>query len=316
MRILLAGATGAIGRPLTAALQEAGHAVVALTRDAGKVQGLRERGLEVLVADALDRERLRQAAEEGELRVDAVIHEMTALSKPPARHSGMRATNELRTTGTRNLLEVAKLAGARRFLTQSIVFGYGYTDHGDELITEESTFGDSRGGGPTAPHVSAMAANERLVRSDADMEGIALRYGLFYGDPTMATMLKARKVPVPSSEGGALAWIHLDDAVSATVAALERGRGGAAYNIVDDRPTTWRDLMAASAAALGAPPPRELPGWLIRLAAPYVATMVLDTSMRVSNELARRELGWAPEYPSVHDWSSRRPTHPQGSVKR
>lgn len=304
MRILLAGATGAIGRPLTEALGEAGHTVVALTRDYDQAEALKQRGIEVIVACALDRVLLRGAAERRGLQVDAVIHQMTALRVPPTRHQGMAETNLLRTTGTRNMLELAELAGARRFLTQSIVFGYGYTDHGTEPLTEGSRFGE-RPDGPTAPHVEAMATNELLVRSSDRVEGVALRYGLFYGadEENMRAMLAARKVPVPSRGGGSLAWVHIDDAVGATVAALEYGRAGAAYNIVDDRPATWRDLMTASAARYHAPRPRALPGSLIRLAAPYVASMVLDTSMRVSNQRAREELAWTPSYRSFDEWA-------------
>jgi nucleoside-diphosphate-sugar epimerase len=219
----------------------------------------------------------------------------------------MAATNLLRTTGTRNLLELARQAGARRFITQSIVFGYGYADHGTVPLTESSAFGAAKEG-PTAPHVEAMAVNEQLVRSDPEIEGIALRYGLFYGGDadSMGAMLRARKVPVPAKGGGSLPWIHLDDAVTATLAALERGRPGAAYNVVDDQPATWREMMSAAAARYGAPPPRALPGWLIRLAAPYVASMVLDTSMHVSHELAREELGWAPDHRTFTEWGSRR----------
>ena len=304
MRVLLAGATGAIGRPLTAALAEAGHTVVALTRDHEAATALSERGIEALVADALDRGRLLGEARARGLQVDAVVHQLTALRTPPARHSGMHTTNQLRTVGTRNLIALAKQTGARRLLTQSIVFGYGYTDHGSMPLTEGSEFG-KRPNGPTAPHIEAMAANESLVRADEQVEGIALRYGLFYGadSDTMRTMLRARKVPIPSRDGGRLAWVHIDDAVSATVAALERGRPGAAYNIVDDRPTTWREMMTAAAGFYGAPQPRALPAWLIRLAAPYVASMVLDTSMQVSNLLARDELGWAPTFRTFHEWS-------------
>ena len=98
-----------------------------------------------------------------------------------------------------------------------------------------------------------------------------------------------------------LPWVHIDDAAAATVAALERGRAGAAYNVVDDDTASWGRMFTDMATALGAPEPRALPGWVIRLAAPYVASMVLDTSMRVSNKLAKSELDWAPQYPTHTD---------------
>jgi len=271
-----------------------------LTRDVVTARSLAQAGVRPFVADALDRDHLLTAA--GDLKVDAVIHEMTALRRAPARHRGMRQTNALRTTGTRNLLDVAHAAGARMFLTQSIVFGYGYTDHHGEVLTESAPFGrlDS---GRANPHVDAMRINEELVRGDPELAGVALRYGVFYGaeGDNVAAMLRARKIPVPAGSGNPLPWIHVDDAAAATVAALEHGRPGAAYNIVDDEPASWRQVFTAMAEALGAPAPRELPGWLIRLAAPYVAAMILDTSTYASNEAARRELRWHPRFASYRE---------------
>jgi nucleoside-diphosphate-sugar epimerase len=299
MKVLLAGATGAIGQPLVQALREVGHDVVGLTRDSRRARVLLEAGVEPVVGDALDRDTLLHATHG--LCFDAVIHEMTALSKPPARHGAMAGTNRLRTVGTRNLLAVARRAGATRFVTQSIVFGYGYFDHGAVELSERSPFGELRGG-PTDVHVDAMRENEELVISDESLAGIALRYGLFYGGDvaSMREMLTGRKIPVPRSGERQLAWIHLEDAVSATVAALEHGLPRAAYNIVDDAPVSWRDLFVRTAEALGAPAPRQLPDWLIRSAAPYVGAM-LSTSMRVSNARAREQLGWAPSYPTYRD---------------
>ncbi|MFW0783295.1 NAD(P)-dependent oxidoreductase [Gordonia sp. CPCC 206044] len=299
MKVLLAGSTGAIGRPLTRALRAAGHEVVGLTRERERARTLVAAGVEPLVADALDRDALLGAAADCGLRIDAVIHQMTALSKPPARHSGMSRTNELRITGTRNLVDLATRSGARRFVTQSIVFGYGYRDHGTDLLTEDAPFGRPAGD-RTDPHIEAMGVNEQLVIGNDDLDGVSLRYGLFYrpDDAAMRDMLRARKIPVPPGGGGELAWVHLDDAAEAAVAAVERGRPGA-YNIVDDSPATWGEVTTAMAAAYGAPTPRVLPGWLIRMAAPYVGAMVLDTSMRVSAAKAREELGWRPMYPTV-----------------
>ncbi|GGB22356.1 epimerase [Flexivirga endophytica] len=298
MRVLLAGATGAVGRPLTTALQLAGHEVVALTRDPARADGMTERGVTPVIADALDRDALLRAADG--VSFDAVVHQLTALRKPPVRHSGMTLTNTLRTIGTRNLLELAIANGAKRFVTQSIVFGYGYTDHGPHVLTEDAPFGGPVKG-RTAPHVRAMGVNEQLVLEHHDLDGMALRYGLFYGGDDMAQLLRARKVPVPR-DGGHLAWIHLDDAVSATVAALEKGSPGSAYNIVDDEPASWRTVMTALAKAYGAPAPRVLPAWLLRLGAPYAGAVALDTSLHVSSAKARRELDWAPAHPTVrHD---------------
>jgi nucleoside-diphosphate-sugar epimerase len=293
MKILLAGAGGAIGIPLTRRLLASGHQVLGLTRDQAGARRLRALGATPVVADALDGDGLLRAVHG--LSADAVIHELTALRRPPLRHSGMALTNRLRTEGTTNLLAAAEALGARRFLTQSFILGYGYRDHGSRLLTEDDPFG-LPAGDRCDPHVAAMRSAEEQAFSAP--EGIALRYGLLYGGDAerMADLLARRGVPV--ARGGVLGWVHHEDAAAATVAALERGRPGQAYNVVDDLPATWQEVFITMARALGAPPPRHLPSWLLRLAAPYVASFVVGASMRVANAKAKAELGWRPTYHS------------------
>jgi nucleoside-diphosphate-sugar epimerase len=292
MKVLLAGASGAIGSPLTRQLVAHDHRVLGLTRDWDGARRLQALGAPPVVADALDRDGLLRAVDG--LAADAVIHELTALRKPPLRHRGMALTNRLRTEGTANLLAAAEALGARRFLTQSVIFGYGYRDHGPRLLTEEDPFG-LPAGDACDPHVAAMRSTEQ--QAFGAPEGIALRYGLLYGgDAERAGDLLARR-RLPVAKGGVLGWVHHDDAAAATVAALERGRPGQAYNVVDDLPATWWEVYTTMAKALGAPPPRRLPDRLLRLAAPYVASFVVGTSMRVSNAKATAELGWRPLYP-------------------
>jgi nucleoside-diphosphate-sugar epimerase len=293
MKVLVAGASGAIGTPLTRQLVAHGHRVLGLTRDPAAGRRLEVLGATPVVADALDRDGLLRAVEGR--KADAVIHELTALRKPPRRHSGMALTNRLRTEGTTNLLAAADALGARRFLTQSIIFGYGFRDHGDRVLTERDPFGRPAGNADD-PHVAAMRSAERQAFSAA--EGIALRYGLLYGGDAaqMRALLARRGLPV--AKGGVLGWVHHEDAAAATVAALEHGRPGQAYNVVDDLPATWEEVFTAMAAAFGAPPPRRLPGWVLRLAAPYVASFVVGTSMRVANDKAKAELGWRPAFPT------------------
>lgn len=176
MRVLLAGATGAVGTPLTRALLEAGHEVVALTRRRGGAPD----GTTELVADALDRDGLL-AAVRG-LKVDAVMHQLTALRKAPMRHSGMAPTNRLRIEGTANLLAAARAVGARRFVTQSNLFGYGYGNLGDHFLTEKDTFGQG-GYGRFDQHIAALRSTEEQTFNAEGIDGIALRYGAFYGAP-------------------------------------------------------------------------------------------------------------------------------------
>jgi nucleoside-diphosphate-sugar epimerase len=115
----------------------------------------------------------------------------------------------------------------------------------------------------------------------------------------MRALLAKRALPV--ARGGLLGWVHHDDAAAATVAALEHGHAGEAYNIVDDKPASWEEVITAMAAAVGARPPRRLPGWLLRLAAPYVASFVVGTSIRTSNAKAKTELGWCPHFRTFHE---------------
>ena len=247
MKVLLAGASGAIGIPLTRQLIANGHQVLGLTRDQGGGRRLEALGATAVVADALDRDDLLRAVDGR--RADAVIHELTALRKPPRRHRGMALTNRLRTEGTANLLDAAEALGARRFLTQSIIFGYGYRDHGDRVLTEDDPFGRPAGN-RSDPHMAAMLSTEQ--QAFGAPEGIALRYGLLYGGdgPRMRSLLARRGLPV--AKGGLLGWIHHQDAAAATVAALEHGRPGQAYNLVDDLPATWREVYSTMARAFGA----------------------------------------------------------------
>jgi nucleoside-diphosphate-sugar epimerase len=292
MRVLLAGASGAVGTPLTRQLIAAGHEVVGITRSQVNAERLRTAGAEAVVADVMDRENLLAAVRD--VRADAVMHQLTALGTTKVREA-MQGTNALRTTGTAHLLAAARVVGAHRFLTQSIVFGYGYRDHGPHVITEDDPFAEPEPG-PLGPAIAAMRSTEEQVFSADEMEGVALRYGLFYGQDSFTRMItnlvRKRRLPVPSSGGGFANFIYLEDAAAATVAALEKGRAGHAYNIVDDEPVRWADYLDTLAAELGAHRPWRMPTWMLR-PIPYLHT-IMTTSMRVSNAKARRELGWAP----------------------
>jgi nucleoside-diphosphate-sugar epimerase len=292
MRVLLAGASGAVGTPLTRQLIAAGHPVVGISRSQANAQRLRNAGAEVVVADVMDRENLLTAVRG--VRADAVMHQLTALGTRKLREAA-QGTNALRTTGTAHLLAAAQAVGAHRFLTQSIVYGYGYRDHGPHVITEDDPLAEPATGSLAAV-VAAIRSTEDQVFSADEMEGIALRYGLFYGQDSFTRMItnlvRKRRLPVPSSGGGFANFIYLEDAAAATVAALEKGRAGQAYNIVDDEPVRWADYLDALAAELGVRRPWRVPSWMLR-AIPYLHT-IMTSSMRVSNAKARRELGWAP----------------------
>jgi nucleoside-diphosphate-sugar epimerase len=292
MRVLIAGVTGAIGIPLTRALLTAGHDVVGLSRTATEARAW-VTGAELLTADILDRRALLAAADG--LQADAVVHEATALKKLPMRHRDMALTNELRVKGTANLLEVARAVGARRFVTQSMIYGYGFGDHGMRALTESDPFAPS-GQGAFEATLAAMRSTERQAFTAEGIEGTALRYGIFYGPgaglEAMVDMMRRRRLAVPRDGGGVVPLVYIDDAAAATVSALERGQSGHAYNIVDDHPVTWGEFLGAVAAAFGTPPPRRVPRSTFRLV-PYAHAMMTG-SWRVSNLKAKTELNWTP----------------------
>ena len=303
MKVLLAGAGGAIGLPLTRMLVDGGHEVVGLTRSERSHDRLRALGAQPVAVDVLDWESLGPALDG--IEADAVVHQLTQLRKPPLFHRSMRGTDRLRDLGTRNLVRAAGQVGARRFVTQSMLFGYGYDDATGKVYTEDDPFAPP-GRGRFEEHLAAMRANEQLVLDNSDLEGIALRYGLFYGvgaaDDQMVAAIRKRQMPA-LRDAGPLSWVYLDDAVSATVAALECGKPGEAYNVVDDEPVSWTALMTELARALGTRPPFALPSWALA-AAPYIRTVVRG-GVCASNAKARRELGWAPEVPGYREGVAR-----------
>jgi nucleoside-diphosphate-sugar epimerase len=299
MRVIVAGATGVLGVPIVQHLIAAGHTVSGITRTREGAERLKQLGATAITADVMDRTGLLEAVKGNP--ADAVLHELTALKKAPAGHAGMAQTNALRIQGTTSLLDVAREVGATRFVTQSIVFGYGYSDHGAQVLTEESPFGRTDGS-PFDVHINAMVSAEQQAFHAEGIEGIALRYGLLYGEDadTVVRMLRKRSLPV-ARHGGKLAFVHHQDAAAATVAAMESGRGGQAYNVVDDTPETFRELITGIAEARHAPKPLVLPGGLLKLVAPYGGVVLADVSMLVSNAKAKEELHWAPRFPSFRE---------------
>jgi nucleoside-diphosphate-sugar epimerase len=299
MRVLVAGASGAIGMPLVRMLCGAGHEVIAIHRSDSGREPLAEVGAVPIQADVLDREGLRQALD-GQ-RADAVIAELTALKKTPLRHKDMAATNGLRIEGTENLLDAARQVGARRFVTQSMVLGYGFGDWGPHVLTEADQFAPP-GVGVFETHLAALRLGEAQVLSADDLDGIALRYGLFYGpgpaSDALVTVLRRRMLPVMRGSG-VLPWVYVDDAAAATVAALDRGERGTAYNVADDEPVSMTGMMTAIAAAVGAPRPLTVPRWML---APLPYARALATGgLRVSSAKAKAALGWTPSVPTYRD---------------
>ena len=301
MRVVVAGATGAIGVPLVLALIDHGHEVIGLTRSARSAAENSDLWSGAIVADALDAESLRSAARP--IKADAVIHQMTALTRPPIRYRDLNQTNDLRIRGTRHLLELATAVGATRFVTQSFLGGYGYGDHGEAVLTEDNQFAPPGRSAGRERAMAAMRSGEQQVLTSADVQGVALRYGLFYGPgrplDAMLKLLRRRQLPIPRDRGGSLSYVYVPDAARATVAALERGRSGQAYNVCDDEPVRWGTFISAVAETFGKPPPLRVPAWMLR-AAPYAYAFMTST-IRLSNQRAKNELGWLPGAPSYRE---------------
>src|SRR3954452_9253171 len=274
MKIFVAGATGALGRQLVPQLVARGHEVVGMTRSASKQDLVRSLGARPVVADALDPDAVAQAVASAEPEV--IVHQLTALSgklsprdmRHPDRSSAATMTNRLRTEATDHLLAAGRAAGARRFVAQS--FGaFRFARTGGPVHTEADPLD------PNDPPPAMRAAQaaylylERAVTTIEWGEGLALRYGGFYGpgtslslapDAQMAAPIRKRRFPIVGDGGGGWSLIHVQDAATATAVAVERGRPGV-YNVVDDEPAPVREWLPVLASALGAKPPRRVPRW-------------------------------------------------------
>jgi nucleoside-diphosphate-sugar epimerase len=293
MRILVVGASGAIGSHLVPRLAARGHQVTGTSRSPGKAGYLRSLGAEPAVLDVLDAGAVRAAV--AAARPGAIIYQATALAGRGLARNMDRAfapTSALRTTGTDILLAAAREAGVPRFIAQSFA-PFRYAQAGG-LVKDEA---DPLAEAPPASARQAFAAMTHLDEAVTAAGGIALRYGGFYGgEDTMVRAVRKRQFPLVGDGGGMMSFIHLDDAAAATVLALEAD-GPALYNITDDEPAPMRDWLPALAAALGARPPRHVPEWLAGLI--MGKTLAMMTGARgASNAKARKELGWTLRYPS------------------
>lgn len=304
MKVFVAGATGAVGKRLVPWLVAGGHTVVGTTRSPAKVDDLRAAGAEAVVVDVLDGAAVRRAVSEA--APDAVVHEATALSElgsnPRKFDKEFASTNRLRTEGTDNLLAAAREAGARRFVAQSFA-GWPYAREGGPIKTEEDPLD------PDPPKsarrtLAAIRHLEGAVVGAGGLEGIVLRYGGFYGPGTSlspggthAEAIRKRAFPIIGKGSGVWSLVHIDDAVSATVAAIERGTTGI-YNVVDDEPAPVAEWLPYLSNVLGAKPPRRIPAWLGRLIGGEHAVAVMTQVRGASNAKARRELEWRLRFPT------------------
>ncbi len=305
MNILVAGATGALGRQLVPRLVAAGHQVVGMTRSEAKRADLRAMGATPVVADALDPDQVARVV--AEAAPEAIIHELTALSGGVDMRHFDRAfaeTNRLRVEATDHLLSAGRAAGVRRFLAQSFA-GWPYARVGAAVKDESEPFDPNPPEAVRAGLAAIRHLEESVVGADWT-EGIVLRYGGFYGPGTSLDgpnsehiqAIRKRLFPLVGDGGGVWSFIHIADAAEATLAALERGRRGI-YNVVDDDPARAADWLPALARAVGAKPPRRVPRWLGRLLGGEAVAIMMTEVRGASNAKAKRELGWRPQHPSM-----------------
>jgi 2-alkyl-3-oxoalkanoate reductase len=300
MKVFVSGASGAIGRFLVPQLLEAGHDVVGMTRRQERADALSALGARGVVVDALDREAVRRAVLDAE--PEAVIDELTSLPRDyDLRDKHLYdANDEIRSKGTPALHDAAREAGVRRFVMQSIAFVYepqgGWVKSEDDPVWLGAPM-------PFGRSVKVVYDNEQRVVCADDLEGVVLRYGFLYGpgtyfasDGSIAAQVRKRRFPVVGKGEGMSSYVHLHDAATATVAALERGRG--IYNIVDDDPAPLRDWLPLYAEAIGAKKPRRVPIWLARLFAGGSVASMATIVRGASNAKAKAQLDWVPVLPS------------------
>jgi len=304
MKIFIAGASGAIGQHLVPQLAARGHEVVGTTRSAAKTEALRALGAEPVVLDALDPDAVADAVAKAEPEV--VVHQLTALGGRPGFGQDKRAlaaTNRLRIEGTDHLLAAAHAVGVRRFVAQSNAI---WVQRAGGPVIDENGDLDPEPPKDAQSLVAALRHLEEAVTGIGWADGIAIRYGSFYGpgtgveaapDAVMAGLVRKRRFPIVGDGRGVWSWVHIADAASATVAAIERGRPGL-YHVADDEPAPVGVIVPALARALGAKPPRHLPAWLVRLVAGEAPVHMMTKVCGISSEKAKRELGWTPRYPS------------------
>ncbi len=291
-----------IGRPLVARLIEAGHEVTGTTRSPEKAETLRGAGVTPTVVDARDTDALRGTVIEA--RPEVVINQLTNLPQrldyKKAKET-FGATTELRGKTGPALAGAAAEAGAKRLISQSVCFFYDSS--GKRAHSEDDPLIQLPPETPAAQGVIALEALESSTLETPGLEGVVLRYGFFYGpgsayasDGAWAEDVRRRRFPIVGKGTGVFSYIHVDDAVSATIAALDHGSG--IYNVCDDDPAPMSEWLPVYAEALGAKPPRKVPTWLASWIAGKQAAAMSTTLEGASNEKAKRELGWQPKYPS------------------
>ncbi|MGH7287379.1 MAG: NAD-dependent epimerase/dehydratase family protein [Myxococcota bacterium] len=291
MRVFLAGATGALGRPTTRALVAAGHQVRGVGRGSAKADVVRADGGEPVEVSLFDTRALRSAME----GCDAVLHFAT---KVPAavritRRNGAE-NDRLRRNASRCLVDAALAAGSAVYVQESVFFLY--SDGGDTWLEEDAPFHTSW------LNDSALDAERETARfASGGRRGVSLRFGAFYAPYARSTVDTARLArrglfPVLGTGAQFLSSINVDDAATAAVASLDVESG--VYNVVDDEPLRFREYVEVVGSSLGVTQRLRLPTWLTK-AAFGEASHIFLTSRRVSNRRFRAAADWRPRATSA-----------------
>jgi|SRR5690625_2698097 len=294
MRVLIAGASGVVGRQLIPQLISAGHEVTGLARSSGSVGGI-----DMMAVDALDPAAVSSAVERAE--PDAIVHLLTAIPgriDPKRIDEDFAMTNRLRTEGTANLLNAARRSGVGRIVAQGL--GYAYDPHGPGLADESVPFWRS----PPRTFAPVVAALREMEAAVEESRGTVLRYGHLYGpgssyaaDGSFIQQVRDRQVPVVGGGTATFSFTHSRDAAGAVVAALATPTTGV-FNIVDDAPTKMGEWLPELAARLGAPAPRRAPTFLARAAVGGWGVAFMTQLRGADNTRAKRVLNWQPRIPS------------------
>jgi nucleoside-diphosphate-sugar epimerase len=296
MRILIAGASGAIGRPLVRSLKQNRHDVFALARSPESAQALVEMGAEPVSADALEAASINEAVKR--IRPDAVINELTSLPRhytPAEMRAAAERDRKVRVEGNANLLAAIGDLGVRRYLLQSSGFWYapgaGLADESTPFIVDASP--------GVAASARIYAELEARASRTQDLEFVALHYGFFYGPRTwytaegdMGEQLRRRQVQIIGEGQGVWSFVHIDDAAAATAAALECPPG--AYNVVDGDPSPQDMWLPAFARAADASAPPKITEQDAQASTGPDAVYYATRLRGASNEKARRTLNFRP----------------------
>lgn len=300
MKVFIAGATGVLGRRVVPALTKEGHSVVGLARSEGNVALLNHHGAEARNGDLFNRKHIGDLSAD----CDAILHLATAIpTKTRATRSDWMLNDRIRTEGTDNLVAAAVRNRCRLYLQQSVALLYG--NRNGEWVDEQTAIAERQ-----SAMLRSAVEMERIVQkaaADSGLSAIILRCGSFYSHDSAQTVgmfdgIRHGKFPVIGSGRGFWNMVTVDDAAGAIVKTVGAAGGrGAIYNICDDEPVSYKDFVDFIAGELQTQKPRHVPVFLGKLAIGSDLVNVLLSSFRCRNQLAKKELGWQPAFPTYRE---------------